>query len=259
MDINDTDTDTKLRNWHSKRYGRAMTAVFWDVVDCQIPNGSNAVEVSQNIRSALKKIEYCGRASIYAYGNPEQIVAGLDSAAVVVSHLVPGEEYNASDPKYMDYRGTASIYADDTQVKCESPAIVVNHSPADKYARLQKILVNMFTWALDHHSPANLMLILGDITELDDGFISALNRFRMKNYNVVFAQPANKSPPLHFPVSTKYIWENLSVGDILTVQTKPVDDNTFGGIRRSPTRLFLLAGALLCIAAFARLRLPSPN
>lgn len=80
-----------FRAWHSKTYGKARTAVFWDVEDCQIPNGSNAVEVSQSIRSALKKIEYCGPASIYAYGNPEQIVAGLDTAATVVSHLAAGE------------------------------------------------------------------------------------------------------------------------------------------------------------------------
>ncbi|CAL9246450.1 unnamed protein product [Arabidopsis halleri] len=220
---------------HMKIFQTGKTVVFWDVEDCPIPSGSNAVEVSKNIRSVLVKMKYFSRASIYAYGNKNKIVDALEPAAVIVEHETEGDAYNTSDPVNMDYRGAASIYEDENHVKDKlPPQVVVNHSPGDKNARLRKILVNMFTWAIDNSSPANVMLILGDIKE-HSTFLAAINRFKMKCYNVLFAQPENKSVPPNFPVSTKCLWETLSVGDLLIVQTEPVD-NTLEGGRRSPIR-----------------------
>lgn len=67
-----------------KRYKSAKTAVFWDMEDCPLPDGLNAVEVSRNIRKALKKLNYEAKASIYAYGDTDQIKAGLNSTGYVV-------------------------------------------------------------------------------------------------------------------------------------------------------------------------------
>ncbi|CAH8268551.1 unnamed protein product [Arabidopsis lyrata] len=222
---------------HMKIFETAKTVVFWDVEDCPIPSGSNAVEVSKNIRSVLVKMKYLSRASIYAYGNKNQIVDGLEPAAIV-EHQTEGDAYNTSDPVNMDYRGAASIYADENQDK--SPEVVVNHSPGDKNARLRKILVNIFTWALDNPSPANVMLILGEIEE-HHSFVAAVHRLQnLKCHNVLFAQPENKSVPLDFPISTKCLWETLSVGGLHIVQTEPVE-NTLKGTRRSPLRRFIFA------------------
>ncbi|CAE6076192.1 unnamed protein product [Arabidopsis arenosa] len=176
-------------------------------------------------------------ASIYAYGNKNKIVDGLEPSAVIAEHETEGDAYNTSDPDNMDYRGAASIYEDENQVKDKlPPQVVVNHSPGDKNARLRKILVNMFTWAMDNSSPANVMLILGDIRE-HNTFLAAINSLNMKCFNVLFAQPENKSVPPNFPISTKCLWETLSVGDLLIVQTEPVD-NTLEGGRKSHIKFY---------------------
>ncbi|EFH54211.1 hypothetical protein ARALYDRAFT_906802 [Arabidopsis lyrata subsp. lyrata] len=128
--------------------------------------------------------------------------------------FLPGDAYNTSDPVNMDYRGAASIYADENQDK--SPEVVVNHSPA------------------------NVMLILGEIEE-HHSFVAAVHRLQnLKCHNVLFAQPENKSVPLDFPISTKCLWETLSVGGLHIVQTEPVE-NTLKGTRRSPLRRFIFA------------------
>ncbi|KAG7561122.1 NYN domain limkain-b1-type [Arabidopsis thaliana x Arabidopsis arenosa] len=99
-----------------KRYKSAKTAVFWDMEDCQIPDDLNVVEVSRNIRKVLKKLNYEAKASIYAYGDTDQIKAGLKSTGCVVKQhadVDAGDEVEISK-REIDYRGTAAIYADET-------------------------------------------------------------------------------------------------------------------------------------------------
>lgn len=56
-----------------ERFETADTGVFWDVEDCEIQDGLNALMVSQNMRSALERLNYRGKVFIYAYGDSNQI------------------------------------------------------------------------------------------------------------------------------------------------------------------------------------------
>ncbi|XP_020880439.1 uncharacterized protein LOC9313784 [Arabidopsis lyrata subsp. lyrata] len=74
--------DDDRETYYAKRFKDAETIVFWDVNDCGIPYGYKAVEVSNNIRLALKKMNYLGAVTIYAYGDRKQIVDNLEPTAI---------------------------------------------------------------------------------------------------------------------------------------------------------------------------------
>ncbi|KAG6644887.1 uncharacterized protein LOC122317907 [Carya illinoinensis] len=108
------------------RYVRAKTSVWWDIENCQVPKGSDAHAIAQNISSALAKMNYCGPVSISAYGDTNGIPASVQQAL-------------------------------------SSTGIALNHVPAGvKDASDKKILVDMLFWAVDNPAPANFMLISGD-------------------------------------------------------------------------------------------------
>ncbi|CAD5326523.1 unnamed protein product [Arabidopsis thaliana] len=108
------------------QYVRAKTSVWWDIENCQVPNGLDAHGIAQNITSALQKMNYCGPVSISAYGDTNRI-------PLTIQHAL------------------------------NSTGIALNHVPAGvKDASDKKILVDMLFWALDNPAPANFMLISGD-------------------------------------------------------------------------------------------------
>lgn len=85
--ISDDKGKGKETHCDEEPYVSAKTLVFWDMVDCQIPDGLDAALVSQNIGSALAKH---GTVSIYAYGDTNQKIQGLESSGIVFRHSPAG-------------------------------------------------------------------------------------------------------------------------------------------------------------------------
>ncbi|XP_019101786.1 PREDICTED: uncharacterized protein LOC104789994 [Camelina sativa] len=71
-------------------YATAKIAVWWDMVDCPIPEGYEAHRVRPSIEGAFKKLGYYGPVSITAYGDqtqtPDYLLRGLSSTGVSVAH-----------------------------------------------------------------------------------------------------------------------------------------------------------------------------
>lgn len=62
----------------------------------------------------------------------------------------------------------------------------------------------MLLWVLENPAPANLMLISGD-----GDFSYALNRLRMRRYNILLAHPLQASPFLVASARTSWMWKSL--------------------------------------------------
>ncbi|KAJ7973135.1 Meiosis arrest female protein 1 [Quillaja saponaria] len=107
------------------KYATAQTSVWWDIENCQVPNGCDPHGIAQNISSALAKMNYCGRVSIYAYGDTLRIPSSIQHAL-------------------------------------SSTGISLHHVPAGVKDASHKILVDMLLWAIDNPAPANILLISGD-------------------------------------------------------------------------------------------------
>ncbi|KAM7470113.1 hypothetical protein LguiA_008296 [Lonicera macranthoides] len=108
------------------QYVSAKISVWWDIENCQVPNGCEPHAIAQNISSALVKMNYCGPVSISAYGDTNGIPSSVQQAL-------------------------------------NSTGIALNHVPAGvKDASDKKILVDMLFWAVDNPAPANYLLISGD-------------------------------------------------------------------------------------------------
>ncbi|KAL0719028.1 hypothetical protein Bca4012_068352 [Brassica carinata] len=83
-----------------ERFETADTGVFWDVEDCEIQDGLNALMVSQNMRSALERLNYRGKVFIYAYGDSNQISDDINAHGdrnVVVKQTPNKFDYRALD------------------------------------------------------------------------------------------------------------------------------------------------------------------
>ncbi|KAL2345579.1 hypothetical protein Fmac_006864 [Flemingia macrophylla] len=108
------------------QYTTAKTSVWWDIENCHVPKGSDPHAITQNITSALIRMNYCGPVSVSAYGDTTRIPASVQHAL-------------------------------------SSTGISLNHVPAGvKDASDKKILVDMLFWAVDNPAPANYLLISGD-------------------------------------------------------------------------------------------------
>ncbi|KAJ7977736.1 Meiosis arrest female protein 1 [Quillaja saponaria] len=108
------------------QYAMAQTSVWWDIENCQVPNGCDPHGIAQNISSALAKMNYGGRISIYAYGDTLRIPSSIQHAL-------------------------------------SSTGISLHHVPAGvKDASHKKIVVDMLLWAVDNPAPASILLISGD-------------------------------------------------------------------------------------------------
>ncbi|XP_010422962.1 PREDICTED: uncharacterized protein LOC104708156 [Camelina sativa] len=162
--------DLSCKNADSKK-----TCVFWDVVDCPVPEGYGGVrDVSQNIRQSLKKSGYKGEVSINAYVNQTN-----DDF----------NEYASTDPGFK----------------------IILAPQGDRDARLEMLLVDLMIWAIENRPPANYMLILGDIFVGDDDYREFVKAFvTLKGYTCLLAQP-QKSVVMDSAV-TKWLWKSLSTG-----------------------------------------------
>ncbi|CAM8931213.1 unnamed protein product [Rhodiola kirilowii] len=108
------------------QYVSVKTSVWWDIENCQVSKGLDPHTITQNISSALEKMNYRGPVTISAYGDTNQIPAAVQHAL-------------------------------------NSTGIALNHIPAGvKDASDKKILVDMLFWAVDNPAPANYLLISGD-------------------------------------------------------------------------------------------------
>ncbi|KAF2597251.1 hypothetical protein F2Q68_00012506 [Brassica cretica] len=74
-----------------------MTAkihVWWDMKDCPVPEGIDALRVRPSIEGGFKEQGYSGPVSIAAYGDhkqtPEHLLRALSSTGVAVVHIRSG-------------------------------------------------------------------------------------------------------------------------------------------------------------------------
>ncbi|KAH9717531.1 hypothetical protein KPL71_021858 [Citrus sinensis] len=78
-----------------QQYVTAKTSVWWDIENCQVPDNRDPHTITQNISSALVKMNYCGPVSISAYGDTNRIPASvqhaLSTTGIALNH-VPAEK-----------------------------------------------------------------------------------------------------------------------------------------------------------------------
>ncbi|CAH8269541.1 unnamed protein product [Arabidopsis lyrata] len=82
-------TRTWAKDYPAKpEYATAQIAVWWDMMDCPIPEGYDARQVRPSLEAAFKKLGYSGPVSITAYGDhnktPDYILRELSSTGVEV-------------------------------------------------------------------------------------------------------------------------------------------------------------------------------
>ncbi|CAN7057736.1 unnamed protein product [Brassica rapa subsp. trilocularis] len=210
-------------------FEKAKTGVFWDAEDCKIPSGLNAVLVSKSIRSGLQDTCYHGLTSIFAYGSTEDIMVGFDSSAGKVV-----------------YRTTADIIS---RSECP-PAVVMNLTePGDKHQRYGAFITGVFSWALNNHPPANLILVVGDVAEHEYRFACVFSHLISSGYNVAFVQPENQASQMLFRLGrrrTIWLWEKLSLGEGPIPKQKP--PNFHYEAKNSSVNFNLLGvGGLACL------------
>ncbi|TVU37641.1 hypothetical protein EJB05_10966 [Eragrostis curvula] len=110
---------------------------------------------------------------------------------------------------------TISAYGDTgcvphhVQHALSSTGIALNHVPAGiKDASDKKILVDMLIWAIDNPPPANYLLISGD-----RDFSNALHKLKMRQYNILLAQPPNVSQALTAAAKSVWLWKSFVAGE----------------------------------------------
>ncbi|CAL9229883.1 unnamed protein product [Arabidopsis halleri] len=151
---------------------QCSACVFWDVVDCPIPEGHNVREASGNIIKARESSGYNGAVSIRAYyGDMNQTMVDVKEPVKELSCVPAGE---------------------------------------DKDLRLEMLLVDFLCWIISHPAPATYMLIVGDISEHKE-FIKAFVRFEKQGYTCLLAQPQISSVMKSYG-KTNWLWKSLSSG-----------------------------------------------
>lgn len=229
----------------------AKTGVFWDAADCKISSGLNAVLVSKSIQSGLQDTCYLGLTSIFAYGSTEDIMVGFDSSAGKVVYRTTAA---------LDYNGAGEIYenelpetetAEDIISRSECPpAVVMNLTePGDKHQRYGAFITGVFSWALNNHPPANLILVVGDVAEHEYRFVSVFSHLISSGYNVAFVQPENQASQMLFRLGRRrriWLWEKLSLGEGPIRKQKP--PNFHYEAKNSSVNFNLLGvGGLACL------------
>ncbi|XP_010506856.1 PREDICTED: uncharacterized protein LOC104783396 [Camelina sativa] len=81
------------RNYPAKpEYATAKIVVWWDMVDCPIPEGFDATRVRPSLEEAFKNLGYSGPVSITAYGDlsqiPYHLLRSLSSTGVSLAHAI---------------------------------------------------------------------------------------------------------------------------------------------------------------------------
>ncbi|KAG7560350.1 NYN domain limkain-b1-type [Arabidopsis thaliana x Arabidopsis arenosa] len=152
----------------------AKTAVFWDIEDCPVPDGLNAVDATNNIKNALKNAGFNGEVSIFAFGGTKKYIVGLNSNNETEFHHFPQGDVNA---------------------------------------RRAATSGEIFNWLMDNNRQrTNLMMIIGDTTD-NIGLMIFLHDLVGAGYNLLTSQPPSyRSVPLHHSVSTEWLWPDLGLG-----------------------------------------------
>lgn len=75
-------------------FANAKISVWWDIENCNVPKGVDPYAIAQNITSALKKVDYRGAVSIYAYGDTKVLTSrvqeALSSTGIALHHIPSG-------------------------------------------------------------------------------------------------------------------------------------------------------------------------
>ncbi|CAN8252022.1 unnamed protein product [Cochlearia groenlandica] len=148
------------------------TSVWWDIENCEVPKGCDAVMIAHNIRSVLLERNHNGSVNISAYGDTNRIPystqQALSSTGVSLNHVPPGAK-DGSD---------------------------------------KKILVDMMLWAMDNPAPANLMLISGD---KDFSYALHKLGMKRYNILLARPEKAS-SLPLVAAADTVWLWTSIAFG-----------------------------------------------
>lgn len=77
-----------------KLYAEAKMSVWWDIENCQVPRGSDANLIAQNISTALARAGFTGPISISAYGDTNKcnpaVQHALSSTGISLHHVPAG-------------------------------------------------------------------------------------------------------------------------------------------------------------------------
>ncbi|CAH8250775.1 unnamed protein product [Arabidopsis lyrata] len=80
-----------MRWWGEEAAKAAKIAVWWDMVECPIPEGFDARRVRPSLEAAFKKLGYSGPVSITAYGDQTHtsvdLLRCLSSTGVAVLYI----------------------------------------------------------------------------------------------------------------------------------------------------------------------------
>ncbi|ESQ46396.1 hypothetical protein EUTSA_v10000121mg [Eutrema salsugineum] len=95
----DSQTSKWGKNYAAKpEYATAQIAVWWDMIDCPIPEGYDARRVRPSLEAAFKELGYSGPVSITAFGDlnqaPDHLLRGLSSTGVALAHAIPEVIYS---------------------------------------------------------------------------------------------------------------------------------------------------------------------
>ncbi|KAK3127828.1 hypothetical protein QOZ80_7AG0578920 [Eleusine coracana subsp. coracana] len=132
--------------------------------------------------------------------DPHRIVQNMSSALAAAGY---------TGPISISAYGDTSCVPHHVQHALSSTGITLNHVPAGiKDASDKKILVDMLIWAIDNPPPANYLLISGD-----RDFSNALHKLKMRQYNILLAQPPNVSQALTAAAKSVWLWKSFVAGE----------------------------------------------
>ncbi|GJN33230.1 hypothetical protein PR202_gb21806 [Eleusine coracana subsp. coracana] len=118
--------------------------------------------------------------------------------------------------------GDTSCVPHHVQHALSSTGITLNHVPAGiKDASDKKILVDMLIWAIDNPPPANYLLISGD-----RDFSNALHKLKMRQYNILLAQPPNVSQALTAAAKSVWLWKSFVAGEPQLAESQYISSTT---------------------------------
>ncbi|CAA7030523.1 unnamed protein product [Microthlaspi erraticum] len=164
--------ELKVEEIPSDEAADAKTIVYWDTVDCPIPEGLDAQTVVRNIYQGLYRSDYRAEPHFMAYGDVPQMASetgGFANIGIPMVHVPAGTKGGCRDAILVDFIAE--------------------------------------TIGLDY--PLNSMLILGDISR-DLVFQRAFNYMGMTpSLNFLLAQPTLKSKKL-VNLDTVWLWSSLS-------------------------------------------------
>ncbi|KAL1219169.1 hypothetical protein V5N11_000554 [Cardamine amara subsp. amara] len=154
-----TTTSVRERNSseiHSRCNSAAKTGVFWDIEDCKIPDGLDAVDVSKNIKTALAEMGHGGPVSIKAYTNEKNQLQDhvFHSAGIELKRVSEG-------------------------------------SKGKDRARDNAILVGMWGWAIDRREESSTIMVISD-----NIYTPTIEELEQKNHNVLWRSLSAEGKPI---------------------------------------------------------------